>query len=210
MSRIVYNSGIELVESYIITYRIYVLKNPKNGEIFYVGKTTKELKERLSGHISSINSGNNIAKCEAIKNIIKDGDKPIIEEIEIINGTCYIDGAYASYRENYWIKYYHNLGVFLTNYSGLKTESGSMEYEQYLQMVKNKEKNYKFYYVGRTKYDIEVYDSERMEEDGFMFEEDIYDRVKKMLKSETYIPTTTYHNVYDDENPNYIRLSYEE
>ncbi len=44
MSRVTYHSAIELVESYKITYRIYVLKNPNTNTVFYVGKTMKEQK----------------------------------------------------------------------------------------------------------------------------------------------------------------------
>ncbi len=56
MAILSYREGMELVESYVKQYSIYVLKNPENGEVFYVGKTSKELKVRLSGHMGDLGS----------------------------------------------------------------------------------------------------------------------------------------------------------
>src|SRR6267142_4047205 len=102
MTGISYSSGMELRDSLVMTYRIYCLKNPENNIVFYVGKTTKELKERLSGHLGSVNSsGGTQAKNDYIKALLAVNQRPIIEEIEAIYGTCYIHKAEASAREFY-------------------------------------------------------------------------------------------------------------
>jgi len=208
MSRVTYHSAIELVESYKITYRIYVLKNPNTNTVFYVGKTMKDLKERLTGHIGSIKTyGANKEKSDIIQSILAEGKKPIIEEIEVISGTCYIDGVYASYREFYWMNYYRDLGVSLSNHIGIKTDATCKEYDRYTNDIKEGKGFYHYYYVGQTKHGIKVYDGERMEEDGFIFENE-YTKTEDL--AEPYKETITYEPIYDDENPNYIRLSLEE
>jgi GIY-YIG catalytic domain len=211
MSILSYTPDIQLAESLIATYFVYVLKDPTdNNEVFYVGKTVKDLKTRLSGHLSD--SGDGSEKGSRIQEIINKGDKPIIEAIETIYGTCYIDKIKNLSREYYWIRHFLKTGSPLTNIVGKDGEGKNIEYESYLNNVKNKSLQWHYYYCGRTKYGIKVYDEERMNEDGFKFPasnnyqmEPSYDEVI----SES-ITETKYDPVYDDESPDYIKGSIEE
>lgn len=87
--------------------RIYVLKDPRTGEVRYVGKTIKKLIHRLSDHCSATKETNR--KCNWIRSLLKIGLKPIIEEIEI----CFMSNW--AKREAYWIQYYKGIGCQLTN-----------------------------------------------------------------------------------------------
>jgi len=107
-----YSPEIRLQHSYIAKYYIYILRDPKTRIIFYVGQTMQELKTRLSGHLSD---NNNSEKMEAIKRILETGEKPIIEAIETISVKCYIDKAYVSEREIFWMKHYKEIGQPITN-----------------------------------------------------------------------------------------------
>jgi hypothetical protein len=201
---------MELAESYIATYHIYVLKNPANNEIFYVGKTQKDLKVRLSGHISD--TGSSTAKGKYLKAIYDNGGKPIIEAVETIYGTCYIDRVKSLHREIYWIQHFKSAGCPLTNSMSMDDNSYNLEYQRYLNDIEEAKFNWAYYYCGKTKYGVNVYDEERVNEDGFVFninKEDL--KPKYVIGEETHLTTNiTYHNVYDDENPNYITSSHEE
>lgn len=206
MNRIAYSSGIELRDSLVITYRIYCLKNPSNNEIFYVGKTTKKLKERLTGHIGSINSnGSNQIKNDYIKSILETGARPVIEEIEAIFGTCFIHKAEASAREYYWINHYQSSGIKLTNHFGVKTDPLCIEWEKYLNEIKDGKGDLNHYYCGTTNYGIPVYDEEKMKDDGFLLE-----KGKTYEETAYRIPIWTYEKIYDDDSPDYIKGSLEE
>ena len=65
---------------------IYYLKDPRNGYVFYVGATKRNLKIRLNDHLSEANDGimargvAYIRKC-LIRDIIKSNKKPVIKLI---------------------------------------------------------------------------------------------------------------------------------
>lgn len=91
-------------------YKIYVLKDNKNI-IKYVGITKNSLKTRLNGHISRSNRGVEFThKSNWIKSLLKENIKPIIEELESVDTE-----VEALNREIFWIKYFKDLGVKLTN-----------------------------------------------------------------------------------------------
>lgn len=204
-----YSTELNLVESFVATYHIYVLKNPITNEIFYVGKTVKELNSRLSGHISD--SGNGTEKGTIIQQILESGNKPVIEAIETMNGICYIDKVKWSQREYFWINHYKQKGCNLTNIAGMKEDAANREYQGYLNALKTKESYWHYYYCGKTKYGIKVYDEEKLNEDGFYFDNNEIDMTPEQVYH-PYIPPSeiTYAQVYDDENPDYIRSSQEE
>ncbi len=204
-----YTPGLQLIESYAATYYIYVLKNPVNNEIFYVGKTTKELKMRLSGHLSD--SGGETEKGKYILSILESGGKPIIESVEVIYGICYLDKIKANQREYYWIKYYKNTGAPLTNKVGTDENSCNLEYQGYLNSLKNGKSSWHYYYCGKTKYGIKVYDEEKMNEDGFKFPDEKSDMMPSYTEiNEEFKEKVIHDNCYDDENPDYIKSSLEE
>lgn len=166
--KVAYSPILPLIKSHVAIYKIYVLKNPlKENEIFYVGQTFKELEERLIGHINE--SESNQPKVAYIKQIIENGSKPIIESIEVINGTCYADRLMVNERELYWIKYYKALGFQLLNAAGTKDNAYCYEYKNYLSSLKRGETSWHYYYCGKTRNGDEVYDEKRLNMDGFSF-----------------------------------------
>lgn len=165
-----YNEEMRLQDSYVATYKIYVLKHPDTDEIFYVGITSKELVDRLRGHMAITNSNN--AKVEFIRNIVDEGKKPTIEAVETIDGRSFIDKAYALERELYWMKYYKDLGAKLTNAVGLDSDGTSTTYQGYLSCIKNGETYWRYYVCGKTEDGVDVYDKDRMIADGFKFPEE--------------------------------------
>ena len=88
--------------------RIYVLKDPTTLEIRYVGKTTYKLSTRLTQHMS-ISKRDNTYRSKWIKSL--KGVKPVIEEIDICTWTE------SENLEIYYINYYKEMGVRLTNTS---------------------------------------------------------------------------------------------
>lgn len=200
-----YFEGIELAESERCVMNIYILKNPTNNEIFYVGKTSKDLKTRLLGHISD--TGKDTNKGRYLKNILEStDDKPIIESIEIIPCICYVDKLKASEREYFWMKYYHDKGCPLTNYLGIESSPNHSQYEIYLKSIAEGRVDIKFYYCGKTKYGINVFDEEKMNEDGFTLKRNISQRPDD---EDTYVPTIIYDEKFYDDN-NESRASFEE
>jgi molybdopterin-guanine dinucleotide biosynthesis protein A len=60
---------------------IYTLSCPFTDEVFYVGRTSKPLCERLRGHCYCLNWANKELN-DKIKGIIQQGKKPIITLVE--------------------------------------------------------------------------------------------------------------------------------
>ena len=77
---------------------IYSLKDPRTGEIRYVGKTIKP-KKRLNSHIAR-SKNRNLHSSNWIKSIIDDGFVPIMEILEICNSDNWEE------REKFWILKY--------------------------------------------------------------------------------------------------------
>lgn len=198
-----YTPDLPLVETFAATYYIYVLKNPINNEVFYVGKTAKELKVRLSGHLSETAGNTDKAKC--VQDILQKGERPIIEAIETIYGISYLDKLKSCEREYFWIKHYKKVYPHLTNKFGTEEGYFHSEYSAYEASVANGETNWYYYYCGKTKYGIKVYDEEKMNEDGFRFPQDKSEMMptQRLEDRITYVPM-------DDENPDYIKMSQEE
>ena len=93
---------------------IYVLRNPETKEVFYVGATTKSIKERLDNHYRHLNEvmiGNTIRefnpRLEYLRKILP--LKAIIECIEV----CDVEDM--NVRETYYISKYKSEGHILTN-----------------------------------------------------------------------------------------------
>lgn len=78
-----------------------MLKDPRNEEVRYVGKTVQKLANRLSFHISFAKTGKNHKSCW-IRSLLSSGLRPIIQNIETVLGS---DGWED--REKYWISYYN-------------------------------------------------------------------------------------------------------
>src|SRR4051812_33747658 len=108
MGIVAYSPVLPLVDSQVAIYKIYVLKNPFTDEVFYVGQTMKLLEERLYQHMAQ--DGSNTLKVAYIKAIVEQGGKPIIEAIETIKTTCYIDKMAVNEKEIVWIRHYKSIG----------------------------------------------------------------------------------------------------
>lgn len=92
------------------TIRIYTLTNPENGLIFYVGRTTSALHQRLSkNHFKSKNCNCNPKFRDYLLEMDKKGLKPIIEEID---RTHYDNRRIV---EEYWIQQIAAWGFELMN-----------------------------------------------------------------------------------------------
>lgn len=80
--------------------QIYVLIDPRDNIIRYVGWTSKTLNERLKKHLEEINSNKNNHRINWLRQLHKLDIIPIIKNIE---NTIYNDRVD---REKYWIAYY--------------------------------------------------------------------------------------------------------
>ncbi len=88
--------------------QIYILKDPRTGDVRYVGQTVN-IKNRLYNHIKLAENKDNKRH---ISNWIRSlKEKPLITVIE----ECY--PSIANKRERYWIKRYKALGYDLCNHS---------------------------------------------------------------------------------------------
>lgn len=210
MSILPYTPDLQLVESMIATNYVYVLKDPtENNEVFYVGKTIKDLKVRLSGHLSD--SGGDSEKGKRIQLILDRGEKPVIEAIETIYCSCYIDKIKILEREHFWIRYYLGNAAPLTNVMGGDGNGKSLEYQIYLEDVRKNNLKWHYYYCGKTKFGINVYDEEKMNDDGFRFpSSNEHDMTPKENRNYVHVTEISYHYIYDDENTDYIKSSQEE
>jgi hypothetical protein len=89
---------------------IYGLVDPRTSELRYVGKTTRSLPKRLSGHIVRTNLTPKRHSSRWIAGVVKDGLAPEIFEIERVRAG---DDWQAA--EQFWIAYFRAIGADLTN-----------------------------------------------------------------------------------------------
>lgn len=89
---------------------VYLLRDPRDNAIRYVGKTTRPLEKRLSAHICRTNLTPKRHSSRWISGLVSIGLKPIIEAIETLE-----DGSDWQERERFWISHYRDQGAKLTN-----------------------------------------------------------------------------------------------
>lgn len=89
---------------------IYVLKDPRDGVVRYVGKTENTPRKRLSRHLHDSQHCNSHKDLWVMK-LLREGVTPIIESIEL----CSLENWPE--RECFWIKKYRDDGFDLTNTS---------------------------------------------------------------------------------------------
>lgn len=87
---------------------IYSLNDPRSGDIRYIGKTKRDLHNRLNKHIQYSKS-HKLHVSNWIRQLINIDLKPTINIIEICNEENWIE------REVFYIKYYRENGCDLTN-----------------------------------------------------------------------------------------------
>jgi len=86
--------------------RIYVLVDPRTGEIRYVGQTHKTLEIRLIGHLNGHGSNHRVAWIRSLKKV---GLIPIIRLVQCLPLDI------LGQAECYWIKFLRDSGCALTN-----------------------------------------------------------------------------------------------
>lgn len=90
------------------TVTIYTLTNPANNRVFYVGKTSMSLGERLSCHVTCKNTSFHLS--HFIKGILKQtGRRPIIDELDRV------EASHGKKYEEYWIQQFKAWGFELEN-----------------------------------------------------------------------------------------------
>jgi len=92
---------------------IYVLRDPRDKRIRYVGVTCQLVKKRLASHINDAKFNRN--KCHRtnwINSVVRDGRTPTLEIIEEVAAPHTWQD-----RERYWIAEYRRLGFDLCNQS---------------------------------------------------------------------------------------------
>lgn len=88
---------------------IYALIDPTNDELFYIGKTRCELRERLYLHVSAARKGKPTKTCERIREILAKGVYPQIVTVAVT------DAKQWHIVEDLYIKAYREAGYNLTN-----------------------------------------------------------------------------------------------
>ena len=95
---------------YVESAKIYVLIDPRNQEIRYVGKTESSLDDRLYHHIWDAASGKSTAhKARWLQKLHRLGYEPMIVLVQEVPTINWPDA------ERYWINYYRSVGCPLTN-----------------------------------------------------------------------------------------------
>lgn len=92
-----------------LTILLYVLVDPRDGTVRYVGKTNYTLKKRLREHRN--NPRNNYLACW-VRSLKELGLTPIIEEIDRVEDSNDKDWQRV---ERYWISFYRNMHCDLVN-----------------------------------------------------------------------------------------------
>lgn len=90
--------------------QVYVLLDPRDGAVRYVGVTTRGLALRLAGHISAARRREKSPVRSWIKGLLACGLRPVISMIESVPAG---DGWRAA--ERAWIAHYRTVGAHLTN-----------------------------------------------------------------------------------------------
>ena len=92
------------------TVSIYVLIDPRDNEIRYVGKTERKLPVRLRDHIKESRSGKRSSwRNYWIAKLLRLGYQPSIQLVQAVPKTIWRSA------EAYWIQYYWSIGCRLTN-----------------------------------------------------------------------------------------------
>lgn len=105
---------MEIEQSLIYGY-VYVLLEPDNKYIFYIGVTTNKINRRLGSHINDSKNftNKNIRKEDKIREILFLGKKPLIEILDYGISKEHLDELEIRY-----IKFCKENGINITNESG--------------------------------------------------------------------------------------------
>lgn len=90
---------------------IYCLKDPRNNEIRYIGRTKNKLSKRLSEHLCNSKSNHGSHKIHWINSLIEQGIRPIIEPLKVLD--CSWEESHLIEKDI--IKFYLDKNSKLTN-----------------------------------------------------------------------------------------------
>lgn len=93
----------------MLTVFIYILIDPRDNEIRYVGKTIQSLSDRLCGHRSEARRGEKNWRSNWVRQLLRLGYDPRIVLVQEVPRSDW------NAAENYWIGYYRSIGCRLTN-----------------------------------------------------------------------------------------------
>lgn len=96
----------------MITCKIYVLKHPITNMMFYVGKTTKYLNQRLAEHISDAKTRKTRLRVSAYISTLP--SRPKIQVIDTIMCNHPLE-KHLTALENFWINGLKSCGLPLLN-----------------------------------------------------------------------------------------------
>lgn len=88
---------------------IYALSDPADGEIRYVGFTSKTVKRRLIEHISEAKEGKLSHRFNWIRSVLSAGRKPVVQILEIVDKDSWAE------KERHWIRTLRGEGKKLVN-----------------------------------------------------------------------------------------------
>jgi len=90
---------------------IYTLSDPNTGEVRYVGKTQRPIKDRKSEHIYFAKKLNKTYSHRWINSLLKNNQRPVFKVLD----TC--ESKEWKLIEQYWISQFKDWGFDLTNHS---------------------------------------------------------------------------------------------
>jgi hypothetical protein len=93
----------------VTDYKIYVLRDPRNNKVRFVGATDKDLSMRLATHIWRAPIAK-YSRCNRwIRKLLRNGFKPVIECVD------HAEDNDVDHKRLYWIYYYKGLYKHLLN-----------------------------------------------------------------------------------------------
>lgn len=96
------------MDSITETTNIYVLRDPRNNKIRYVGKAN-DTSVRLRNHVKEARQGKTDHKANWLRQVLSEGFYPVLEVIEVCSVYEWQE------REFYWIEEMKRRGCYLTN-----------------------------------------------------------------------------------------------
>lgn len=103
-----------------IVIKLYILKDPSDFSIFYVGRTVVSLTTRLKGHVREANILDGSKKRDRISAILNSNQYPIIELVEEHPCSCVEDEIEVNKREMALLKEFTDMGWDMSNVIGTK------------------------------------------------------------------------------------------
>lgn len=114
--------------------KIYALAE-SDGKIRYIGKTSRSLSQRFSGHLHEARKGTKGYKNNWIRSLLKQGLIPSVIKIGEVDG----DGCQE---EIAWIKYFRDEGILLVNQTdggeGTSGHKVSLEFRKKISEINKK------------------------------------------------------------------------